>query len=57
MEDSSVIPALGRVDSHVRREADGGLPRAVMRADVRQRLTVPGAKERKEQIEVEEREI
>lgn len=41
----------------MRREADGGLPRAVMRADVRQRSTVPGAKERKEQIEVEEREI
>lgn len=57
MEDSNVIPALGRVDSHVRHEADGGLPGAVMRADVRQRLTVPAAKERKEQIEGEEREI
>ena len=46
MEDFSVITALGRVDSHARREVEGGLPGAVMRADVRQQRTVPGAKER-----------
>lgn len=43
MEDFSVIPALGRVDSHVRREVEGGLRRAVMRADARQQWTPPGA--------------
>lgn len=57
MEDFSVIPALGCVDSHVRREVDGGLPGAVMRADVRQQSTVPGAKERKKQIEGRKKEI
>lgn len=57
MEDFSVIPALGRVDSHVRREVDGGLPGAVMRADVRQQSTVPGAKEGKKQIEGRKKEI
>lgn len=41
----------------MRHEADGGLPGVVIRADVRQRSTVPGAKERKEQIEGEKREI
>lgn len=49
MEDFSVIPALGRVDSHVRREVEGGLRGAVMRADVRQQWTVPGAKKKKEE--------
>ncbi len=46
MEDFSVITALGRVDSHARREVERGLPGAVMRADVRQQWTVPGAKKR-----------
>lgn len=45
MEDFSVITALGRVDSHVKREFEGGLPGAVWRADARQQCTVPGAKE------------
>lgn len=43
--------------THVRREVDGGLPGAVMRADVRQQSTVPGAKERKKQIEGRKKEI
>lgn len=49
MEDFSVIPALGRVDSHVRREVEGGFRGAVMRADVRQQWTVPGVREKKEE--------
>lgn len=46
LEDFCVITALGRVDSHARREVEGGLPGAVMRADVGQQRAVPGAKER-----------
>lgn len=44
LEDFSVIIPLGRVDSHVRREVEEGLPRAVMRAHARQQWFVPGAK-------------
>lgn len=47
LEDFCVITALGRVDSHARREVEeGGCPGAVMRADVRQQRAVPGAEER-----------
>lgn len=42
--------------SHARREVEGGLPGAVMRADVKQQWTVPGAKGRQKVDRGEERE-